>query len=166
MLVNLLEGDEADDVIRGLNIDTAWTAGIAGADAAAVLAAGTHIVASTYDGKPVYGVDAAAQAKADAINSVAAQHELANYDFAQQVLRANLDHVWDANIAHGQQAAADAVNAAALKVDSDMYQVGRAIYNEFNLGMFNNMVTNPSYRNFVDLGVNIGVQFAGPIEAS
>jgi hypothetical protein len=132
-LVALLEGADAEQVVAGLSVDTAWATSAASADAAAVIAAGTSMVQSGYGPEPQ--VSAAAQAQANAIEATADQRELANMTLAQQIMQANLSSVWSQTIGSGQDAAIAAVQAAGQEFYQNFAQpVGEFAYGAGELG--------------------------------
>lgn len=175
-LVGLLEGTDAQQVVTGLGIDTAWATNAAGADAAAVIAAGTTTVQTSYG--PEQQVSAAAQAQASAIEATADQRELANMTLAQQIMEANLTSVWGQNIGTSQDAAIAAVQAAgqqfyqgfAAPAGDFVYGLGEDALDEWGLtSAFQSGVAfsaDPNLQNFVNLVLNSGMIIEGPFPQS
>jgi len=172
-LVGLLEGADAEQVVAGLGIDTAWASSAAGADAAAVIAAGTSTVQTAYG--PDQQVSAAAQAQANAIEATAGQRELANMTLAQQIMEANLSSVWSQTIGSGQDAAIAAVQAAGQAFYQNFAQpVGEFGYGVAEDGIDSFGVTaafysgetmsaDPTLSNFVTFAINTGL-IVGPVK--
>lgn len=166
-LVSLLEGADAQQVVSGLGIDTAWATNAAGADAAAVIAAGTTMVQTSYG--PESQVSASATAAANAIEATADQRELANMALAQQIMEANLSTVWNQNIGSGQDSAIAAVQAAG----QEFYQNFAKPYGEFEYGLAEDALDefgitasyqsaevfgqDPNLSNFMTFAINTGL---------
>jgi hypothetical protein len=87
-LTNLLETTHGNEVLQGIGIDIGWAAASASADAAAVIAAGTHDVPGAY-GIPTPQVDAQAQALANSINQHAQAYVMGDLKLAQSIMELN-----------------------------------------------------------------------------
>jgi hypothetical protein len=150
----LLETSHANEIITGLGIDNAWVSARASVDAAAVIAAGTSVVQTGYS--PESQVSAAATAQANIIMQTADQQELTDFNFAQQVMQASLQQVWNSNVSAGQTAAATAVENAGQQQSSLFAQGGTFVENNFAAARAAVAAyEDPNFSNFATLGEDI-----------
>jgi hypothetical protein len=140
-LVNLLETTHGNEVLEGLGIDIGWNAMSASADAAAAIAAGTHMVQSNYDGHTVQvsEVDASATALANSINAQAQTFALNDLALARSIMELNLTNATASEVGNDSQ------------VQTTVNQISGAVETEFAAGLSLGEAIDPDINETVDV---------------